>query len=577
MANLKKKAAKRAGTGVAKNKFVRFHDSEGRPISVGAVKEFGGRPFTSWIEETEAWISDSEVVTFGTWYEGLAEKFSETFGERASEMMVAWLAAQQNVSPTGALGNVFRTEDHLAGFGSTKKAGLAEKKIISVLTGADLENGVAAKLADFVDAGHLTEFRSFTANAPEGGKPFVADVHTGRDSGHVDQQTLTRLKDMADGGNLLIDGVPVTAKVTKTKKTTKTDKKTGKKKTIIQPERVLFRGDGIKSFSVNVDLRGSPSDGTYEGISEWGNELTKHLNDIGWKGGNWEPRSIQAVGWMRALRQYDLPEGSVESALQENIDRVYAEVNYSSGSTLPKDFPDFKSLPGDVQSAVTRDVMNTIIPEIAAVVGGSTRLKGVTVGEGLFGGESAPSAAIHILGTPEASDLVTLILGIVSEQATTMSVRFGLGGKDSLGITVQKKDGTPLNQAEVSGLLAYTEIGGASTHELSDGQAIFMTDAKADYTPKGFTAKKGAEAVAGISSWAESAGIDLDVKLDSVRVTAYSNDWKNQTEGQSYRSVADARRNPVSPSESNRLRELYRTTLREALEAHSPKVGEVSR
>lgn len=70
--------------------------------------------------------------------------------------------------------------------------------------------------------------------------------------------------------------------------------------------------------------------------------------------------------------------------------------------------------------------------------------------------------------------------------------------------------------------------------------------------------------------------IDLDAKLDGVRVTAYSNDWKNQTEGQSYRSVADARRNPVSPSEINRLRELYRTTLREALEAHSPKVGEVS-
>ena len=565
--NLRMKLGKRPGTGTAKNALVEFEDLQGRPIAVGADKNFGGKPFGTWASETEKWLNDADISTFRNWYSELNQKFVSTFGEkRAPTMMMAWLAAQQNVSPGGALGNVFKVEDRLAGIGVGKKGGLADKKIEGVLTQQVQSGGFGAKLTDFVDAGFMRRVRSYMGGDARGGEPFVADVHTGRDSGHVDHQTLSRLKDKADGGNLFIAGKPVTIKVLQTKTLQQ-----GEKISRV-PTRIRVTAEGMKPFGLNIDQTGSPSGPRYEGISEWGNALTRNLNERQWKGGNWTPSEVQAVGWMRTLRQYGLPEESVESALAKNTGRVYAEVNYSSGAALPNALPSFAQLPYTTQQAITEEVLEQAVPMIADMVGGSLRVRKISMGDGTFGGKPAPSVAIELLGSTEAIDLFAVSLAYVSEQAATMSATFGLGGKDSRSIRFKKTDGSPFSSTEISSLLDDAKLGGFSVHQLPGGTEALITDALGNLKPKAFSEKKAQQIFDRLTTWADVRNVALDVDSPTTRVTSYANDWSTNQKGQTYLEILNRRGIGSKVRDLDGLRGQYRTLLEQSFDRYAPGV-----
>jgi hypothetical protein len=565
MENLRAKQAKREGTGVAKNKFVRFHDNQGRPIYIGAIKKDGGKSFAGWIEETEAWQAPAETAAYRQWYRELKGYFTEIFGDRAGEMMMAWLAAQQNVSPGGALGNVFKVEDRLAGIGTGKKGGLADGKIQGVLLGEVPEGGFGPKLTDFVDAGFLREYRTYMAKQPAGGRPFVADVHTGRDSGHVDQQTLTRLKQRADEGDLFIDGKPTRVKVLETKTV-----KQGSK-TVIVPERIRVIPEGSKGFDVGVDMRGSPGGPKYEGISEWGNAMTDHLNKIGWRGGEWTPAEVQAVGWMRVLRQYGLPEPTVLSALQQNTSRIYAEVNYSSGNLLPANYPAFDALSPDVQRAITMDVVTQTVNELAPIIGGSLRVQRVSAGTGAWGNMRSPTTVIEALGSAEATDLFGLALATASEQAATMSATFGVGGKNSRALSFKKKSGEKFTDAEMQSIIDDAGVSGYTMQQLPGGDTGLIADATKDFKPKGLTEARASQVLKRLLAWADSSGIDIEVRDVSARVTSYGNNWKNNTDGQAYLSEIVRRGGAARVRDIVRFRGRYAEILREAYQRHAPE------
>jgi hypothetical protein len=565
--NLRMKLGKRPGTGTAKNALVEFEDLQGRPIAVGADKNFGGKPFGTWASETEKWLNDSEISTFRNWYNELNSKFVSEFGEeRAPTMMMAWLAAQQNVSPGGALGNVFKVEDRLAGIGVGKKGGLADKKIEGVLTQQVQSKGFGAKLTDFVDAGFMRRVRSYMGGDARGGEPFVADVHTGRDSGHVDHQTLSRLKDKADEGNLFIAGNPVTIKVTKTKTLQQ-----GKEISQV-PTRVWVTAEGMKPFGLNIDQTSSPSGPRYEGISEWGNALTRDLNEKQWKGGNWTPSEVQAVGWMRILRQYGLPEESVATALAKNTGRVYAEVNYSLGAALRNTLPSFGQLPYDTQQAITKEVLEQAVPMIAAKIGGSLRVRSISMGDGMFGGPKAPSAAVEVSGSTEAIDLFTVALAHASEQATTMSVTFGLGGKNSRSVRFKKVDGSKFTGDEITSLIDDAKLGGFSVHQLPGGTEALITDAGENFKPKAFSEKKAQRVFDQITTWADVRKVDIDIDIPTTRVTAYENDWSSHPKGQTYLEILNRRGIGSKVSDLDGLRGEYRTLLEQSFDRYAPGV-----
>ena len=566
MENLRAKQAKRLGTGVAKNKFVRFHDAQGRPIYIGALKRDGGKSFNAWIEETEAWQSPQETAAYRQWYRELKGHFTGIFGDRAGEMMMAWLAAQQNVSPGGALGNVFKVEDRLAGIGTGKKGGLADAKIEGVLRGEVPEGGFGPKLTDFVDAGFLREYRTYMAKQPAGGRPFVADVHTGRDSGHVDQQTLTRLKQRSDDGGLFIDGKPTRVKVLDTKTV-----KQGNK-TVIVPERIRVIPQGSKGFDVGVDMRGSPGGPKYEGISEWGNAMTDHLNKIGWRSGEWTPAEVQAVGWMRVLRQYGLPEPTVLSALQQNTSRINAEVNFSSGNLLPANYPSFDLLSPEAADAITMDVIPQAVGELAQIIGGSLRVQRVSAGTGVWGKMRSPTTVIEVLGSAEATDILGLSLANSSEQAMTMSTVLGVGGKDSRVLMFKKDDGSKFTEAEMQSIIDDAEISGYTMEQLPGGNVGMIADANKDFKPKGLTEKRADQAVKRLNDWAGRNGIKIDVEDTSARVTSYGNDWKSNQDGQSYLSEIVKRGGASKIRDIVRFRGRYAEILRDAYKRHAPEL-----
>jgi hypothetical protein len=526
--NLRKKMAKRKGTGVAKNNIFKMETADGKPIYVGSLKSSGGKPFTAWLDETEAWLSPEEIQAFRTWYKELNNVFVDLYQDRADIMMMAWLAAQQNVSPAGALKNVMRVMDRIAGMDSGRRGGLADEKIEGILLDAIPEKGFGPKLSDFVDAGFGRMTRTYVGGDPRGGQPFVADVHTGRDSGHVDHQTLSRIEEMARQNNLFFNGKPAKVSVLKTKQVKQGDKV----KTVpVQIEVKWKTGKRVLS----TDMDGSPGDTVYEGISEWGQELTSFLNEVGFGGGNWNASEVQAVGWMRVLRQYGLPEATVREAINANVGRVAAEVNFDwAQGRLRDSFPSLSSLPVDSARQITYQTIERSAYELADMLGGSAQVLGVGIGSGYWEGTPNPSVVIEVLGSPEIQANFADALAFASEQGSSFRIKFGVGGKGSRAIVAEKSDGSPITNEEIASLNEKIEssdkkireaIPGYSIHTYKDGSRLIIA---------GLTPSKVSRAMPLLREWAEQSAPDITVDDVSAETEGTSNDWSVDRDGQTY-------------------------------------------
>ena len=571
--NLKLRLARREGTGVAKNKLTEFTTRDGKPIVIGSSAEDGGKPFSAWQRETNAWLTSDEIGKFRQWYDNLPQEFRGKFDEDPGRYMVAWLAGQQNASPGQALGIMFRAMDRIDGIisvnektGKLLKGGLADDKVEAILRGKTPEGGYGPKLTDFADAGLGRSSRSFMGDDPRGGQPFVADVHTGRDSGHVDQQTLTRLISLSEDNNLFMNGKPVSLKASEFKVVSANGKTTK------VPEKVVIQQPGEKSSTIFADMRGSPGANQYEGISVWGNKLTDFLNEQNWEGGNWKPAQAQAVGWMRILRQYGLNEGTSEGSFRTNTRDIYAEVNYGSGAVLPKMFPEFGKLTPDQQASITSSVIEKTVNDLVGIIGGSLRKVSITTGKGYFAGEASPSMMIRAMGSKEVADMLTVGLAYVSEQTMAMSVINGQGGKASNGIYIRKSDQTPFTQENLNALAKMDQIKGMNAFPVDGYDTIFIADAGKDFKPKGFTEEKAISLASEMSKWAQEQGLgQVDIEPSPCKIESYGQSYKDEPSGNSFLRVFDARGGGPKIRRLIQYRGEYVKNLREAFSKFAPE------
>ena len=571
--NLKLRLARREGTGVAKNKLTEFTTRDGKPIVIGSSAEDGGKSFSAWQRETNAWLTSDEIGKFRQWYDNLPQEFRGKFDEDPGRYMVAWLAGQQNASPGQALGIMFRAMDRIDGIisvnektGKLLKGGLADDKVEAILRGKTPEGGYGPKLTDFADAGLGRSSRSFMGDDPRGGQPFVADVHTGRDSGHVDQQTLTRLISLSEDNNLFMNGKPVSLKASEFKVVSANGKTTK------VPEKVVIQQPGEKSSTIFADMRGSPGANQYEGISVWGNKLTDFLNEQNWEGGNWKPAQAQAVGWMRILRQYGLNEGTSEGSFRTNTRDIYAEVNYSSGAVLPRMFPEFGKLTPDQQASITSSVIEKTVDDLVGIIGGSLRKVSITTGKGYFGGEASPAMMIRAMGSKEVADMLTVGLAYVSEQTMAMSVINGQGGKASNGIYIRKSDKTPFTQENLNALAKMDQIKGMNAFPVDGYDTIFIADAGKDFKPKGFTEEKAVSLGGAMSKWAQEQGLgEVDIKPTPCKIESYGQNYKDEPSGNSFLRVFDARGGGQRIRRLIQYRGEYVKNLREAFAKFAPE------
>ena len=573
--------AMRQGTGVAKNPEVTFTtkpDANGKtkPITVGATTGDGGKSYDAWMEETKAWLSPKEIADARLWYREANQMFRDIYGDDMPRELLLWLMSQQNVSPSGGIGNISNVKDMLAGIGLGKKGGLAHKKLMAVLSGEMAEGtaaGLSRKLLDFVDSGQLKNTRTFHGDDPAMGQPAVADVWSGRDSGHVDHQTLSRLYDMAESGNLYLDGEPVKLEVSEFKTI-----KEGAERRRVPLEMTYKTASMPEPVPLEVDLTSSPSGTQYEGVSKWMNDGARRMNLAEFAGiTDWTPIEFQAVGWMRTLKQYGRAGQTVQEAFESNIRRIPAEVNYSSGSILPFEFPAWGDLDPAAQRKITTDVLNKLVPDLVKAVGGSLKLVNISEGQGRFAGEVSPMIVAEVLGSDAATTIFRDALGYVTDQRTTMSWRAIVGGEDKRAVIIKRADGQKLSDADLNRITGEAKLEGYSVmRSPGDGNMILVTDADRNFTPRSFSAEKADKLTTRLNEWAASnPDLPLDIRDVPSTIKSSTNDWNKSPDGEIYLQKIVGAGGGTRVSQLVDLRNRYAGEyLEPAFAEHSPQLLE---
>jgi|DEB0MinimDraft_10_1074344.scaffolds.fasta_scaffold08320_2 hypothetical protein len=258
-----------------------------------------------WQNRIESTLSPQEISNYSEWYKKVFGEFQRlTNGdpEEMARLTDAWFAGQQNSSPSQTLNDVlFIYEQIKRGVPKEELKGKglpsANKIVIDILTESEITGGAGQKIADFLDSGYQKNVRSIMGNAPEGGAPFVVDIHTGRDTGLVDPIFINHLKRL---------GYDV-------------------------PE------------DLQIDFTSGISGPMYESRAMFGQQLTDHLNAQGWMGrSDWEPAEIQAIGWMQLSNMYGTSNvgGDITDAFARNTRRISMEVDPGAGSPWAEKFGD---------------------------------------------------------------------------------------------------------------------------------------------------------------------------------------------------------------------------------------------
>ena len=298
------------------------------PIAIGNIN------FEDWVNKIT--LSDEEIFNQKDWYKKVYESFDVVTGgdkDLRDKIARAWLSGQINESPTNALTNVlYIYEQYKRGvpFDEVKGKGLPAptNNIKSIIYGKDIESGIGPKISDFIDAGEGLVTRSIMNNDKAGGSPFVVDVHTARDTGMVDPTYLNKLREL---GYIVPENI-------------KTD----------------FGQGGITGTK-------------YENRSLFGQDLTKYLNDINWKGKNdWIPAEIQAIGWMNLTKMYGElgTSGDIDMALNRNLRRLSMEVDPGEGSPWFVEYGEkYNALPDDKKFKVNEEVTAKAIEYVKELTG----------------------------------------------------------------------------------------------------------------------------------------------------------------------------------------------------------------
>jgi len=396
----------------------RIELKDGSVIYVGAEQTAD-----QWLEQVNSILSEEEQRTAMNWYEDAYPAFLEYFGEEdAVPYMVSWLMGNLNASPQVALSNLYLSLEQLkAEFPSIKRAGLNDKNIKKVLAGERTEKGLGIKLFDFMDSALGKTTRTIMQDNPNLGQAVAVDRHTVRDMGFVDSAMKNALMRLAlnplDVRSIKID--------MKAKMVDVIDKKTGKPKyktvKIIDKKTGKERKSRVKQKKA---VTPPPSEPQYEWGSRKMNELSADLNAMGYMGGNVNAWQHQAIGWTAIAKALQTSEGmSVPESFQNQEPTIAFEVNFGKDTPYAKQFGDaYNELALDEQQALTDELVNLVVPDIAKDIG----LNVLEINQGVVGGwEGTVSAnqTMTVRGSNQAIKGMMYSLGLLFQQDSIGSQR----------------------------------------------------------------------------------------------------------------------------------------------------------
>lgn len=356
---------------------------DGSELSIGRITP------DAWARRVESvGLTNEQIRDFRNWYREVYGTFMEIFGDASPAFAAAWLMAQQNASPQEALKNALLVREQvIAGLQSLqdrKKGGLADERLVPFweevieegLEGLGIEAG-SQKLNDFVDAALGRATRTWMNNDPSAGEPAVADVHTIRDVGFVDQTFLDRIAKLTD--------------------------------------------EDVSDIA--VDMRGAPTEAQYEESAQFLHDVRDYLNENDLLGGNFERVSeVQALGWMALLIQTGQPAQTVEDAVRGSRYQLSTELDPGVGSPFSIDFPGFSSLPLDDQIRLTDTAVGAALSQVMDVLGDPPIVNHAT---GISSWVKAVSASSQVtfLATEGVAQDVATALGYLLQQTEVLSGR----------------------------------------------------------------------------------------------------------------------------------------------------------
>jgi hypothetical protein len=361
---------------------------------VNATKQFpdfvaGRLTPEDWIARHEALLTPDEIHTAAKWYpEIFGEFMKHTNGDEAlaQQYMRGWLVAQQNVDVPGSMQNMLlQREQILRGVPEArmKAAGMPMPTLAArrVMQDRPIEMGVGQKIADFVDSAEGKNIRSWMGNDPQGGSPFVVDVHTGRDMGLVDEKLKNHLR------------------------------------------RLGYDDEALQNLT--VDLKGSPTASQYENRAQFGRDLTDELNRRNWQGrSDWTPKEVQAIGWMGMTKLTADKAENILTGLAENMRHLSMEVSPGAGSPWEKQFgARLNALPPDKQYAITHQITQSAIDRVKQLSGVDVRdIVHATGGWQEKGVQSQnPSTVAQTFASPQGAEIAANALGHLLRQTEVWS------------------------------------------------------------------------------------------------------------------------------------------------------------
>jgi hypothetical protein len=354
----------------------------------------GNVDFDQWLGRTETILSPEEIQQARRWYRDALPVYEQYFGkEKAPAMLGAWLTANVHATPSFAQLSAVRTlEQYLnktGEFSPQKKGGLAHEKLMeywdAILSG-NLHNlkaeGSGQKIYDFIDSALGKNTRTFYGDNPAAGKPAVADVHSLRDMGFVDEPLLNWIKKNY--------GEDVAAKI-------------------------------------QMDMKGlSPGEAQYEWAADKMRRFTDELNRRGYMGGNWEPYELQAVGWTAMSKllggKAEMPSGAIEA----NIRNLSYELDFGAGAPYHKKFRDWGNLTGDQKEAVSKTILPHIVDFAKEITGAHEFQR--PFGLGGWHEVTNPSYKSRLIASPEVAGDVADIIGYLAQQTEIFGYKWENAG-----------------------------------------------------------------------------------------------------------------------------------------------------
>ena len=480
-------------------------------IVVGEIK------FDDWKNRVESTMDKDEILNSSRWYDDVFVEFDKQSGGDPKEMRKlgeAWLSAQQNETPSSALSNVLSIYEQYkrnVPIENIKGKGLpsANKIATDIIFGKPVTGGAGQKISDFIDSGYGKDVRSIMGNEPLGGSPFVVDVHTGRDTGLVDQEFINHL-------NRLGYDVP---------------------KNLIKDHG----GGGIKGTM-------------YENRARFGQDLTEYLNGINWlEKSDWKPKEIQAIGWMNLTQMTGQlgTSGDVAGAFNRNLRRISMEVDPGEGSPWATKFgADYSNL----DDAAKFDINNQVTARAIELVNKKEGLNLTSNVHGTGGWElyQNPSTVSQAFSSRDTAVRAGARLGFMLNQTEVWvnSAKEITKGAKHFGVDIVEEGSNNLRnsesltqlfemiiEADPNGLFrGYQPIivdGKPGIRIIIDDVAIKnspLTKAKAQDYIKEFAGTEG-----GLNNILENLNFDVKAAITEVELTKLRNDWKEKPNGEGYR------------------------------------------